>query len=79
MPKKKKRAYPPPEHLETGWAGMEHLKTGWAPKDPKQLTIDNILSIEECEVYVENVFFRVSELHGEREARRISVPRHVLE
>jgi len=71
MPKKKKRAYPPPERLETGRAGMEQLETGWAPKDPKVLTIDNIISIEECEIYVDNVFFRVSELHGEKEARRI--------
>jgi hypothetical protein len=72
MPKKKKRAYPPPEHLETGWAGMEHLETGWAPSPPgKELTTDNILSIEECEIYVDNVFFRVSKLHGEKEARRI--------
>ena len=71
MPKKKKRAYPPPEHLETGWTGMEHLETGWAPIQEKQLTIDNILSIEECEFYVDEVFYRVRELHGEKEARRI--------
>jgi hypothetical protein len=70
MPKKKKRAYPPPEHLETGWSGME--QTGWAPSPPgKELTIHNILSIEECEIYVDNVFFKVRELLGEKEARRI--------
>jgi hypothetical protein len=58
---KKKKSYPRPEKLETGWSEPSN----------KKLTIDNIRTVEECDRYVSYVFGAVCELHGEKEAQRI--------
>jgi hypothetical protein len=60
----KKKRLTAHERQPMGWAG-------WPPSDEKKLTIDNIRTIKECELYVSHVFWKVQELHGEKEARRI--------
>jgi hypothetical protein len=49
----------------------ERQHIGWRKVSEKKLTIDNIRTIKECELYVDWLWWRVHDLHGEEEAKRI--------